>query len=220
MKSAFVFSLTLLSALVLFGCVASTNTNTTAGLNPVGLPTASTTPQPSATATPAASASASGAVSAASGARVVKVGDSVAVDYVGTLDNGTVFDTSIEAKAKAAGMFTPGRSYEPLPFTVGAGQMIAGFDKGVVGMKLNETKTIHIAPADAYGEYDAKLVQLVPLKQLQDAGLDPQVGMTLTTTDGQRARVTARNSTTVTADFNHPLAGQALNFEITLREIK
>ena len=72
---------------------------------------------------------------------IVKEGDYVKVDYIGELEDGTIFDTSI------------GR--EPLGFTVGAGQMIAGFDSGVVGMAVGEEKTLTLPPEEAYGESSA-----------------------------------------------------------------
>ncbi len=98
---------------------------------------------------------------------VVSKGDSVGVDYVGTLEDGTVFDSSIEEFARKTKNYTPGgRKYEPLSFTVGAGQMIKGFDAGVIGMKLGEKKTLIISPSDAYGE--AFREQDVPVKYFQD----------------------------------------------------
>jgi FKBP-type peptidyl-prolyl cis-trans isomerase 2 len=99
---------------------------------------------------------------------VVSKGDTVGVDYVGTLEDGTVFDSSIEEFAKKTKNYKPdsGRKYEPLSFTVGAGQMIKGFDEGVVGMKLGEKKTLILAPKDAYGE--ALTEQEVPAKYFQD----------------------------------------------------
>lgn len=81
----------------------------------------------------------------------VAKGDLVTVDYIGRLDDETVFDTSVESVARAAGKYNEMRNYsEGLEFTVGAGQMIAGFDAGVVGMKLGETKTLTIPAAQAY----------------------------------------------------------------------
>ena len=78
--------------------------------------------------------------------RVVKTGDTVQVDYTGKLENGTVFDTSIEEVAKQADIYVNGRTYAPLTFVAGAGQMIKGFDEGVIGMKVGEEKTITIPP--------------------------------------------------------------------------
>lgn len=95
-------------------------------------------------------------------------GDSIEVDYVGTLEDGTVFDSSLEEAAKKMKNYSPtsGKKYTPLEFTVGAGQMIKGFDAGVVGMKLGEKKTLTIAPKDAYGE--AFTEQQIPAKYFQD----------------------------------------------------
>lgn len=99
---------------------------------------------------------------------VVSKGDTVGVDYVWTLEDGTVFDSSIEEFAKKTKNYNSnsGRKYEPLAFTVGAGQMIKGFDSGVEGMKLGEKKTLVLAPADAYGE--AFTEQEIPAKYFQD----------------------------------------------------
>ncbi len=123
--------LVMLVALLLFGCAAQETTN-----------------NPNATAAATIGAS----IQATQGGNSVTAqnGDLVAVDYVGTLDDGTVFDTSIKEEAQKAGL--PLRpSYSPLEFTVGAGQMISGFDKGVVGMTVGETKNVHLTPAEAYG---------------------------------------------------------------------
>lgn len=81
---------------------------------------------------------------------VAEAGDTVSVNYIGALENGTLFDTSIEAEAKKANL--PLRpAYSPLSFTVGAGQMIEGFDSAVVGMKEGQEKTVTIPPEEAYG---------------------------------------------------------------------
>src|ERR1051325_8843602 len=78
----------------------------------------------------------------------VKEGDNISLHYVGTLDDGTVFDSS--------------EGSPPLSFTVGSGEVIAGFDEGVRGMEVGETKEINIAPEQAYGEYYEELVKVVP----------------------------------------------------------
>ncbi len=93
---------------------------------------------------------------------IVNEGDIVKVDYVGRLEDGTVFDTSLEDVAMEAGLYDPARRYEPLQFKVGAGQMIPGFDRGILGVKVNETKNITIPPEEAYGEYDPAKVNVIP----------------------------------------------------------
>lgn len=103
-----------------------------------------------------------------SNSAVVKAWDSIKVDYVGKLQDWTVFDSSIEEYAKKAPDYSSWswRNYEPLPFTVWAGQMIKWFDAWVVWMKLWEKRTLTIAPKDAYGE--ATIIQKVPAKYLND----------------------------------------------------
>ncbi len=86
---------------------------------------------------------------------IVKENDHVSVDYIGELEDGTIFDTSIEDVAKDGGVYNPNRKYEPLSFTAGAGQMISGFDRGVIGMAVGEEKTLVIPPEEAYGESSA-----------------------------------------------------------------
>ena len=139
------------------------------------------------------------------GSIVAQKGDKVKVDYTGTLSDGTVFDSS---KGRA-----------PLEFTVGAGQMIAGFDKAVVGMKVGETKKVTIPATEAYGPSDPDMIVSVPKSKLP-AGMNPQVGdqLGMTTSDGQQipVRVVEVNVDSIKVDANHEMAGKDLTFEITM----
>ncbi len=81
----------------------------------------------------------------------VKEGDYVEVDYTGTLKDGSIFDSSIEEKAKEGDVYDPDRDYEPLGFTVGDGNLIKGFEDGVKGMEVGEKKEVEIPPEEAYG---------------------------------------------------------------------
>ena len=149
----------------------------------------------------------------------VAKGDTVFVWYLGILDDGTTFDTNIVAEAKKAGTFDAGRPYETLDFQVGAGQMIKGFDAGVVGMKEGETKTVKMAAKDAYGELRADLIQVVPLADLKKAGINASEGQIIGTSTGARGVIRKVDSQNATIDFNHFLAGQALTFKITVEKI-
>jgi FKBP-type peptidyl-prolyl cis-trans isomerase 2 len=144
-----------------------------------------------------------------------KKGDVVAVDYVGSLDDGTVFDTSIREEAVKANL-TLRPSYSPLEFEVGAGQMIAGFDAGVVGMRVGQEKTIRIPPSEAYGEKRADAIVSVPLANVP-AGV--KIGSKLSASNGATGTVIEVNATHVAIDFNHELAGKTLNFKIIMRKI-
>jgi peptidylprolyl isomerase len=137
-----------------------------------------------------------------------KSGDTVKIHYTGTLDDGSQFDSSA------------GR--DPLEFEVGSGQVIPGFDKAVEGMAVGDSKNVRIEPGDAYGQRHEQLVQEVDRSLLPD-DLDPREGMTLQSSgpEGQTMQlmVTAVAEETITVDANHPLAGQALSFDIELVEI-
>ena len=142
------------------------------------------------------------------GTAQAKVGDTIKVHYTGTLEDGTVFDSSVGRK--------------PLPFTIGLGQMIPGFEKGVVGLNLSESKTITIPADQAYGPYRADLVQVVARDQLPtDSKLEVGQMLQVSQPNGQIILVTITNVTdsNVTLDANHRLAGKNLTFEIQLVEI-
>ncbi|MBM3141602.1 MAG: peptidylprolyl isomerase [Chloroflexi bacterium] len=143
------------------------------------------------------------------GAAQAKNGNTVQVDYTGKLADGTVFDTSV------------GR--EPLEFTLGAGQLIPGFEKAVLGMKVGEKKTVTIPADEAYGPHrDEQVVELS--REELPSDLTPQVGQQLVVTqqDGRQIIVviTEVSDETVTIDANHPLAGKDLTFEIELVKIQ
>lgn len=82
----------------------------------------------------------------------VQKGDLVRIHYIGKFQGGKIFDTSMSKVAQNAGMFNPSRDYKPLQVKVGAGQVIPGFEEVLMGMKVNEEKTVTIPPAKAYGE--------------------------------------------------------------------
>ncbi len=145
--------------------------------------------------------------------------DTVAVDYTGWLDDGTVFDTSNASEAQAAGIYDANVTYEPLTFVVGSGDVIEGFDDAVVGLKVNESRNITLTPAEAYGEYDASLVQPVNMSDLVANGIDPKVNDTLYYGTQPVTVHAIPNNTTVLIDFNHPLAGKTLHFKLTVLSV-
>ena len=138
----------------------------------------------------------------------VTVNSTVKVHYTGKLANGEVFDTS-DGK-------------EPIEFTLGQGQLIPGFEKGLIDMKLNEKKTINMTKDDAYGEVNETLIQEVKKTDLpQD--MEPKVGMGLVSKspDGQEINlmVVEVKEETIVIDGNHPLAGRDLIFDLEVVEI-
>jgi peptidylprolyl isomerase len=137
-----------------------------------------------------------------------KKGDKVKVHYTGTLTSGEMFDSSA------------GR--EPLEFTVGAGQMISGFDAAIPGMAVGEKKSIQILPEEAYGERSDDAMIEFP-KELIPSDIQLEVGMQLSLRDqsGRPVPVTVAElkEEVIILDANHQLAGKTLVFEIELVEI-
>lgn len=137
-----------------------------------------------------------------------KNGDKVKVHYTGKLTNGEQFDSSV------------GR--EPLAFTVGAGQMIKGFDGAVPGMEVGQKKTINIKPEDAYGNVNEEAIIEFPKSNIPDT-MEIKEGMQLQlqNASGQPVPVVVKEikDDTVVLDANHRLAGQELVFDIELVDI-
>ena len=153
-------------------------------------------------------------------ADVAEEGDNVTVDYVGEFENGTVFDTSIEEVALEEGIHNPARPYEPLGFTLGGEGMIKGFDSAVQGMAVGEEKTVQLSPEQAYGPYKEELIRAVPLDDLPNKTTPYQIGDRLSTAYGQQVVIVDVNDTAAMIDFNHPMAGETMKFNITLVSIE
>ncbi len=146
----------------------------------------------------------------------VREGDRVKVHYTGKLEGGEVFDSSL-CRDEECGCDTA-----PLEFTVGAGEVIPGFEKAVIGMSEGDQKTFTIPVDEAYGKRNEELVVAVERGNMPE-DINPEVGMRIDVTqeDGEEfpVIVTAVTDTHVTLDANHPLAGRDLTFEIELVEI-
>ncbi len=134
-----------------------------------------------------------------------KNGDAVTIHYTGTLNDGTIFDSS------------EGR--EPLPFTLGSGQVIPGFEEAVLGMQIGEKKTVTIPPEKAYGQRNDEMVINVPKTQVP-ADITPEIGMQLQLMNQNNqpivVKVTEVADEHITLDANPPLAGKELTFAIEL----
>ena len=137
-----------------------------------------------------------------------KNGDTVKIHYTGTLENGQVFADS--------------REQQPLEFTLGGGKIIPGIERGIIGMKSGETKTIEIPPEEAYGQRREDLLVEIPKSELPDNIKDAKgQRIQMQKPDGGIIEVTVTevNENTVSMDANHPLAGQTLYFNLELVEI-
>jgi peptidylprolyl isomerase len=137
-----------------------------------------------------------------------KSGDTVKVSYIGTFQDGKVFDKSEDDNL--------------LEFTIGNQEVVPGFENAVIDMETGETKKVTIPPEDAYGRYNEDDVDVVSRSRFPD-NIEPKVGMRLDAQnrDGNPVTViiTSLDENTITLDANHPLVDKELTFEITLKEI-
>ena len=140
---------------------------------------------------------------------MVEDGSTVKVHYTGTLDDGTVFDTSVER--------------EPLEFTLGEGKVIPGFEAAVKDMEVGQSKTVTIPAEEAYGSHRSDLLVPIEREHLPE-GLEPEVGQRLQMqqASGKMSIVTITDvaEKTITIDANHPMAGKDLTFKLELVESK
>jgi len=137
-------------------------------------------------------------------------GSKVKLEYTGTLEDGTVFDSSE-------------KHGHPLEFEAGASQIIPGLDKEIMDMELDAEKEVKVAVADAYGPVNEQLVQTVPKEKLPK-DIEPKEGMMLmlANPEGQQFPATIKKvtDTEVTIDMNHPLAGKDLTFKVKVVSIE
>jgi peptidylprolyl isomerase len=139
--------------------------------------------------------------------QAANVGDTVRVHYVGTLDNGDRFDASVGG--------------DPLEFTLGSGQVIPGFEEAITGMEIGETKQVRIPAEQAYGPYRDEMVLAIPRDQLP-GDVELETGQQVQMQQGDYTFIAVVEDVSdgaVTFNANHPLAGEALNFDLKLMEI-
>jgi FKBP-type peptidyl-prolyl cis-trans isomerase 2 len=137
-----------------------------------------------------------------------KAGDSIRVHYTGTLEDGAVFDSSVER--------------DPLEFTIGENQVIAGFEQAAIGMETGDSKIVKIVSEEAYGAHNPDMIATIERERLPE-NMEPQIGqqVQMRQAEGQLVMVTVTgvSEKDVTLDANHPLAGKNLSFDIELVEI-
>ena len=145
--------------------------------------------------------------------------DWIKIDYTGRLkENSKIFDTTLEDVARNEQIFDDKRNYSPLLCRAGDEKfLIPGLARHLVGLELNSTKTFDIPVKDAYGVRDVNKIERVPTKKLRNANLDPRVG--------NRVQISGKTGTIIMSgggrtriDFNHPLAGKDLVFDVTVTE--
>ena len=149
----------------------------------------------------------------------VKKWDNIVVDYIWRLEDGTVFDTSIQSIAEACDKYNEARDYtEWLSFEAQGGQMVKWFDNWVIWMKVWQTKTVQFWPEEWYGEYDESLVITYPISEVGDVSQFSEWD-TVYLWMWLPAKILKITDKDVTFDFNSELAGKNLIFDITLKSI-
>lgn len=152
----------------------------------------------------------------------IATGDAVTFEYIGRLDDGTVFDTSRETVAEEEGLAEaqPDREYTPLTVDVGEQQVIEGMEEGLVGLEQGETTTLEIPPEKGYGEWTEESVQEFDTDELTEMlGQTPEEGAFLEAQNGQQGEIVHVDEETVRVDFNPELAGETLEFEVEIVDV-
>ena len=162
-----------------------------------------------------------------------KKGDKVVINYIGKLEDGTVFDSTYEEEDCSTDSCNDdscsdedcgcGDESGPMELTIGSEEFFPLVEEALVGMAIGEKKTVVIPAKDAFGEYDMEKIFNVPRTDMPE-DLKPEVGDELTITndddDAFDVTVVEVNDESVTFDSNHPLAGEDLTFELELVEIR
>ncbi len=143
-------------------------------------------------------------------------GDFIKIDYIGRLENGEIFDLTDEETAKKEKVHNPKVKYRPVPVIVGAGFVIKGLEKALSEMKLDERKTVEIKAEDGFGMRDPKLVKVVP-KNAFKGEFEPRQGLVVDFS-GVKGRIQSVSAGRVMVDFNNPLAGKNLKYELEIKE--
>lgn len=149
----------------------------------------------------------------------IKDGNFIKLEFTGKVkETGDVFDTTNEEVATRAGIHVENKDYGPIPIVVGGNHLLKAIDVAVIGMSVGDSKEIEVSPENGFGERDANLIQLIPMKEFKKQGMTPHVGMELTS-EGHKGRVLTISGGRVRVDFNHNLAGKNLEYNIVISDI-
>jgi len=145
-------------------------------------------------------------------------GDFILIDYVGKVkETGEVFDTTIEEVAKKERLYKEGEIYEPKLVVLGEGWILKALEEEILKLDVGGKSTIEIPPEKAFGPRDPNKVKLVPLRRLVAKGITPKIGMRIEY-EGKMATIRTVGAGRVQLDFNPPLAGKTLLYEVTVQK--
>jgi len=148
----------------------------------------------------------------------MKEGDFVRINYVGRIkESGMIFDLTDEEIAKKENIYNPQIKYKPLPVIIGSKFMIKGLEDALKDMKVGERKHLILKPSEAFGERTDKLLKLIPESEFTKQNMVPYQGMPVNIKN-MRGRVLSVSGGRVKVDFNHPLAGKDLEYDLEIKE--
>ena len=148
----------------------------------------------------------------------IKKQDFIEIEYSGkTKEGNIIFDTSNEEVAKKNNIHSEYSIYGPVIICVGEGQLLKGLDHKLEGKELGEY-VFELKPEEAFGKKDAKMIRLVPMSKFKEKGIRPETGMQLNI-DGVVSTIKSASGGRVLVDFNHPLSGKELVYDIAVKRV-
>lgn len=144
--------------------------------------------------------------------------DFIEIDYTGKLEDGTVFDTTDPAVAKTISSYNKDAEYKPMTICVGEQHVVRGLDEALINKETGKNYTIKLTPEQAFGKKDAKKIRLVPATTFYKQRIMPQPGLEVNI-DGTLARILRVSGGRILVDFNHPVAGRNVTYEINIKKI-
>src|SRR5437867_7060562 len=147
----------------------------------------------------------------------MQTGDFIFVDFIGkTKEDNQIFDLTKEDIAKEKKIYRPDFRYSPIPVIVDAGLILKGIDSALKEMKVGEKKVVEISPENGFGQRKDELIKLVPISVFRDNGIDPRIG-SYVTLNNLNGKILSMDGGRIKVDFNHPLAGKKLEYEIEIK---
>ncbi len=148
----------------------------------------------------------------------MKEGDFIYLNYTGRVkETGNVFDTTIEETAKSSNVYNPQARYRPLPVIVGANFVFKSLEEEIKKIGVGEKKHVELSPEQAFGQRSTELVRIFSLSDFRNSNVDPAVG-SMINANGLNGKITSVSGGRVTIDFNHPLAGKELSYDLEIKE--
>ena len=149
----------------------------------------------------------------------IKDGDFVRVNFTGKIkETDEVFDTTYDEIAQEAEIFDENKTYKPIPIVVGGNHLLPAIEEEIVGLDAGDRKTVEVDSDNGFGPRDPKAIQLIPMKEFKKQGMTPYPGMRISA-EGGEGRILTVNGGRVKVDFNHPLAGKDLIYDVEVTEI-